>query len=167
MARKKVDIGPHYYTKSALEALQGRLTDTEAELAEALLEIGAAAEADSNTWHDNAAFDAANEEVRRLMGQKAQLVNLLSRATLHEETNNGSVGVGSRVNVLFEGDDEPETIEIGGHHVVRNPNDDGYDAEVVSSESPLGAALLGAKIGEVLTYQVGGRSISLVIKGVS
>lgn len=153
-----------FYTKTALEALEAQIVTVQSRLDEALNRLGGAAEDDNNTWHDNAAFDQANEDILKWRGELALLKKLRAEAVLHVSTApEGVADIGSLVTFVFEGDDDTEQIEIGGHHIVRSIETNPKKIKVISSESPLGAALLGHKAKEHVRYTVNGRNLTVTI----
>ena len=64
------------------------------------------------------------------------------------------------LTIRYDGDDDTETVLLGS----REEGSHG-DLEVISPNSPLGAALLGARVGETREYQLpdgGSMKVSLV-----
>ena len=64
--QKDVEMTSYYCTQETYDALLEQETQLKKSLKEALGQLGEAAASDSNTWHDNAAFDATNELIRRI-----------------------------------------------------------------------------------------------------
>ena len=71
-----------------------------------------------------------------------------------------SVRVGSTVTVVENGYDNEETYRIVGAQEADPSN--GY----ISNESPFGRALLGAKVGQVVTVETPGGGLELSIKSI-
>ncbi len=94
-------------------------------------------------------YHAAKDEQGHMEGRIRQLEYLLENGEVVEPGPTGEVTVGHRITILYEGDDESdaETYIIG--HVEEKL--EGYD--IVSPGSPMGAALLGAAVGEWVSYQ--------------
>ena len=67
------------------------------------------------------------------------------------------------LKIRYEGDDDTETVLLGSREEgVRG------DLEVVSPNSPLGAALIGAHVGDTREYQLpdgGSMKVALVVRG--
>ena len=98
---------------------------------------------------ENGDYHAAKDEQGHMEGRIRQLEYLLDQAVIVEASDDGSVGLGSVVKVLFEGDPESEAqTYLIGHIEEQHP-----DYEVMSDKSPLGAALLGAKAGDDVSYE--------------
>jgi len=97
---------------------------------------------------ENGDYHAAKDEQGHMEGRIRQLEYLIESAVIVEAAADGTVGLGSVVTVLFDGDPEDEAQRyLIGHIEEQNP-----DHEVMSDKSPLGAALMGHAAGEVVTY---------------
>ena len=76
------------------------------------------------------------------------LAHVIENAVILEANSNGSsVGAGSIVSIVFEGDTVVEKYLVGS--IEEKPE----DLMVVSPASPMGAALLGSSIGDVVEYE--------------
>lgn len=85
----------------------------------------------------------AVEAIGRLNSLKAEgdrIATLLSRAEIVEESNDGSVRVGSVVELDFDG--EVETFCFGSLH------EEHGDLEILTPTSPIGEAVAGARAGQ-------------------
>jgi transcription elongation factor GreA len=98
---------------------------------------------------ENADYQTAKEEQGFLEGRIQQLEIMLLDAIIIEEGQGPKdrVGLGSRVTVLEEGEDEPETFIIVG------PVESDPVNGRISNESPIGEALMARKVGERVTVQ--------------
>lgn len=153
------------YTQDGYDRLVKQVADLEAAHKVALASLGDAAEADSNTWHDNPAFDEANRAIRTAAERLAKAKRLLADAMVVEVGSNGVVNVGSVVTYEFVGEGEAHTILIAGRHVIR-----AHDDEImhVSTSSPLGAAIWGHTVGDDVAYVApNGRTFVVKITSVS
>lgn len=98
---------------------------------------------DFGSVSENAEYDAALEEQTLVENRIAYLENVLKHAKVISESSGGNlVVIGSKVAVEMDG--EIDEFKIVGK-VEANPAQ-----KMISNESPLGAALLGAKIGETV-----------------
>jgi transcription elongation factor GreA len=77
-----------------------------------------------------------------------------------EATSGDKVETGTVVEVLMEGDDEPSSYLIGSIE----ERGTGYD--VISPGSPLGKALLGHAVGDVVTYEAPSGKFSVEVVSV-
>jgi transcription elongation factor GreA len=110
---------------------------------------------------ENGDYHAAKDQQGQMEARIRQLQGILIDAKVVEPSAaDGSVVVGSVVEIRFEGDDDTEKYLVG--HIEERP--DGY--EVVSPGSPLGAALMGKKPGEKTSYSVSTTSIGVEIVSV-
>ena len=105
---------------------------------------------------ENGGYHAAKDEQGKLEARIRQLTQLLRDAKVGEApTSAGVAGPGMVVEVVYEGDDEPERFLIGSR-------EDKADIPVYSANSPLGLALTGSKVGEKVTYSLpNGSSMSV------
>ena len=101
---------------------------------------------DEGDLKENGGYHAAKDEQGKLEARIRQLTQLLRDAKVGEApTSSGVAGPGMVVEVLYEGDDEPERFLIGSR-------EDKADIPVYSANSPLGLALTGTEVGEKVTY---------------
>jgi transcription elongation factor GreA len=101
---------------------------------------------DEGDLKENGGYHAAKDEQGKLEARIRQLTQLLRDAKVGEApTSSGVAGPGMVVEVLYEGDDEPERFLIGSR-------EDKADIPVYSANSPLGLALTGSRVGEKVTY---------------
>lgn len=99
---------------------------------------------------ENSEYDQAKNEQAQLEERIAKLEMMLRNAKLIEEDSitTDVVSIGSKVMVKdLEYDEEMEYLIVGSAEA------DPYNGKI-SNESPLGNALLGGKLGDVLDVQV-------------
>ena len=100
---------------------------------------------------ENAEYDAAREEQRSNEGKIAEIEYQIKNAVVQEEiTDNSYVHLNSVVTVYDEEFGEEETYTISSVTDVDVMNNK------ISSESPVGAALIGAHVGDIVTAQTPG-----------
>ena len=108
---------------------------------------------------ENADYDYAKAEQAFVEGRIKDLEDSLRRAQIIE--NGGQtdqVRVGSTVTVVEAGfEDEPETYHIVGVHEADPSNGR------ISNESPIGQALLGQKVGDMVSAQIPAGEIQFTI----
>jgi transcription elongation factor GreA len=97
---------------------------------------------------ENADYHAAKDEQGHMEGRIRHLEAILGNCEIVESVDDGTVKPGSVVTVLYEGDDEDDALtyliaSIEERH-------DAYDT--MSPNSPLGRALMGATVGDKVTY---------------
>lgn len=97
---------------------------------------------------ENGDYHAAKEEQGKMEGRIIHLARILKDAIIVEADGGGdSVGTGAVVSIVFEGDDEVEKYLVGSIEEQRD------DVSVASPGSPMGAALLGAAVGDTVEYE--------------
>ncbi|NLA37057.1 MAG: transcription elongation factor GreA [Actinobacteria bacterium] len=97
---------------------------------------------------ENGDYHAAKEEQGKMEGRIGHLAALIERSTIISEDGPlEAVAQGCVVTIVYEGDDEEEQYLIGSIEERRE------GVEVISPTSPLGAALLGSKAGEKVTFE--------------
>ncbi len=92
---------------------------------------------------DNAAYEEAKNEQARLEGRILELEQLLAKAKLITKIQSDVVSLGSEVNVRNSDEREYHYVIVGAYEA--NPA-----AGRISNESPVGKALLGHKLGELV-----------------
>ena len=111
---------------------------------------------------ENAEYDAARNEQAANEGEIVDLDYKIKNAVIIEVNSDTSfVHIGSKVTVYDEDMDEEETYEITGT-TEANPM-----ANKISNESPVGAALLKRKVGDVVKVNAPDGEYRLVIKNIS
>ena len=98
---------------------------------------------------ENGDYHAAKDEQGHMEGRIRQLEHILETAEIIEHAHPGSVGPGSIVTIVYEGDSDV----MAERYLVGHMEEKTGDLDVMSPESPLGAALLGATAGTSVEYQ--------------
>jgi len=99
---------------------------------------------------ENGGYHAAREEQGQQEARIRQLQELLRTAKVGQAPAQSDVAApGMVLTVRYDGDDDVETFLLGS----REEGQAG-GLEVYSPNSPLGAAILGAKVGETRQYQL-------------
>lgn len=102
---------------------------------------------------ENGGYHAAREEQGHQEARIRQLTAMLENAQVGEAPAAGSDEVVPGVSVTIYYDDDPDdtdTFLLGSRELVGL--DDSVDVEVFSPQSPLGAAILGHRVGETVSY---------------
>lgn len=111
---------------------------------------------------ENADYQTAKEEQGFVEGRIQELQGMLLDAVILEEgaAPTDEVGLGSRVTVVEEGEDYPETFMIVGAAEADPGNGK------ISNESPLGQALLGRKVGQRVAVETPGGELVFKITAI-
>ena len=144
-------------TQEAYDKLKEELTWREGEYRDEITERIAAARAEGDL-SENGGYQAAREEQGKNEGRINELIVKLRNAKILEAPEAGPVGNGSVVTMDMAG---REMVVVLGSRDIAVATD--YD--VISPESPIGAAIMGAHAGDTVSYQApNGREISVTIK---
>ncbi len=110
---------------------------------------------------ENGDYHAAKEEQGKMEGRIMQLARMLEDVEIVEgEVDLSQVSPGCVVSITFEGDDTVEQYLIGSIEERR----DGID--VLSPGSPMGQALMGAKVDETVSFDAPAGAINVTIKAI-
>ncbi len=110
---------------------------------------------------ENADYDAAKNEQGHNEARIRQLEAMLKEAVVIEAPADAdAVEPGTLVELRYEGDDDVTTYLVGSIE----ERHETYD--VLSTNSPLGQAILGKPAGSTVTYQGPKRELSVTIVGV-
>ena len=112
---------------------------------------------------ENAEYDAAKKEEARVYGRMSEIEQLLRTATFIDdsEVDTDTVSLGNVVRVLDLDYNEEEEYKLVGFTEV-----DPLQMKI-SNESPIGAALIGAHLGDVVEAQTPGGKVRLKILEIS
>lgn len=100
---------------------------------------------------ENAEYDAAKNEQARIEGEIVEIEAKLKVAEIIKAGKKDVVSVGMKV-VVFDEDGDPQEVE---YELVGTTEADVYKNKI-SNESPLGQALIGRKVGDVVTVNAPG-----------
>ena len=106
---------------------------------------------------ENGDYHAAREEQGKMEARIRHLEAVLENAEIVEAAETDEVRPGVIVSIRYEGDDEPERYLIGS---IEERSD---DVETLTVSSPLGQALLGAKVDDVVGFQAPGGILNVTI----
>ena len=144
MAETKKNI----MTFEALRALEDELFDLKVykrkEVAQKIKEAR-----EQGDLSENAEYDAAKDEQRDIEARIEELEKLLKNVEVvgQDEVDADTVGIGSRVKLYdVEMDEEVEYTIVGSTEA------DALNGKI-SNESPVGAALIGSKVGETIVVE--------------
>jgi len=137
-----------WLTQEAFDKLQEELEHLRGPVRQEIIERISAAR-DEGDLKENGGYHAAREEQGKAEARIRQLEDMLRRAEVGETpADDGVVEPGMRVTTRFVGDSEVEVFLLGAREI-ETPE----DLEVFSPQSPLGSAIIGAKVGETVSYR--------------
>ncbi|MCI2185660.1 GreA/GreB family elongation factor [Bifidobacterium tibiigranuli] len=144
-------------TQEAYDKLKQELAYREGEYRDEITERIATARAEGDL-SENGGYQAAREEQGKNEGRINELIVKLRNTKILEAPEAGTVGNGSVVTLDLAGN---EMVYVLGSRDIAVATE--YD--VISPESPIGAAIIGAKKGDTVSYKTpNGREISVTVK---
>ena len=98
---------------------------------------------------ENAEYDAAKDEQRDIEARIEEIENILKNAEVVDEddVDTKTISVGCKVRILDKEYDEELELKIVGSTEASSLNG------MISNESPLGSALIGKKVGNVVSVE--------------
>ncbi|MCY4257839.1 MAG: transcription elongation factor GreA [bacterium] len=108
---------------------------------------------------ENGDYHAAKDEQGKMETRIAHLGALLRNSRIVAASNSETVSVGSVVTIAYEGDTADQERYLVGSIEERREG-----LEVISPTSPMGSAIIGASVGDTVSYQSPtGHSLSVQI----
>lgn len=152
---------PQYLTPEGLIALEKRLKNLKEVRRPQVAERLRQAMEEGGDLNENAEYEDAKNEQAFIEGEIVRLEAIISSAEIIEKTGkNDKVVVGSHVTVVEKGTKEQEVYHLVGS-AEANPTEG-----KISTESPFGKALLGAKVGEKVTVKAPDGDLVFTIKSI-
>jgi transcription elongation factor GreA len=146
-----------WLTQEAADRLAAELADLEGPLRAEIIKKIETARAEGDL-KENGGYHAAREEQGKIEGRIRQLKHMLEHAHIGTPpaSESGVVGQGMLITVDIAGDELK--FLLGSREIASG------EFDVYSEKSPLGSAVLGAKIGETVNYIApNGKSIQVAI----
>ncbi|GAA3965425.1 transcription elongation factor GreA [Gordonia caeni] len=110
---------------------------------------------------ENGGYHAAREEQGQQEARIRQLQDLLNNAEIGQAPTQSGVALPGSVVTVYFGDDEKDTESF---LIATREESIATDVEVYSPNSPLGSAIIDAKVGETRTYLVpSGAEVSVTL----
>ena len=159
---QSTEQGTIWLTQEAYDKLRTELENLKGPVRQEVIARISAAR-DEGDLKENGGYHAAREEQGKVEGRIRQLEDMLQRAQVGETPeDDGTVSPGMKVTYKFVGDDddEAETFLLGAREI-----EDSVDGlKVYSPQSPLGTAIIGARVGETVAYAApNGKTLEVVI----
>jgi transcription elongation factor GreA len=98
---------------------------------------------------ENGDYHAAKDEQGHMEGRIRQLEHILENAEIIEGAPEGEVGAGTIVTIVYEGDSD----DMAERYLLGHLEEKAGGLDVMSPDSPLGSALIGASIGDWVEYE--------------
>jgi transcription elongation factor GreA len=154
---------PQYLTPEGLRDLENRVRHLKEVRRPEVAERLRTAMEEGGDLSENAEYEDAKNEQAFIEGEILRIESILSSAQIIEETKGKKdfVRVGVHVTVVEEGSKQKEVYHLVGS-AEANPSDGR-----ISIESPLGKALLGAKVGDKVRVKAPDGEIVFTIKSIT
>jgi transcription elongation factor GreA len=153
---------PQYLTPEGLDNLEKRLKHLKEVRRPEVAERLRMAMEEGGDLSENAEYEDAKNEQAFVEGEIFRLERILSSAQIIEQVENtGVVTVGSFVTVVEKGTKEQEVYHLVGS-AEANPREG-----KISTESPLGKALMGAKVGDKVVVNAPDGKLTFTIKSIA
>ena len=146
-----------WLTQEAADRLSAELAELEGPRRADIIKKIEAARAEGDL-KENGGYHAAKDEQGKTEARIRQLKHMLENAHIGNPPvgESGVVGLGMLVTVDIAGDEMK--FLLGSREIASG------DVDIYSEKSPLGAAVLGSKIGETVTYTApNGREINVAV----
>lgn len=106
---------------------------------------------------ENSEYDAARDEQAKIEARIQELEYKLEHATIIDNADKSIVNVGCDVTILYVDDEEEDVYSIVG-----SLEADPFENKI-SNESPIGSAIIGKKVGDVVDVNANGSSYQVKI----
>jgi len=97
---------------------------------------------------ENADYDAARNEQAEIEGRIKKLESILENVTIIEDVATDKVGIGTTVKISYV--DDPEDTDQ--YRIVGSQEADPFESKI-SNESPIAQALIGHKVGDIVSVE--------------
>lgn len=134
-------------TKEGLEALEKELRDLiDVKKPEVIAKLqNARAMGDLS---ENADYDAARNEQAEIEARIKKLEAIMDNVQIIEEVSTDSVGLGNTVKISYVDDED----DLDEYKIVGSQEADPFESKI-SNESPIAKALMGHKVGDVVSVE--------------
>lgn len=106
---------------------------------------------------ENSEYDAARDEQAKIEARIQELEYKLEHATIIDNADKSIVNVGCDVTILYVDDEEEDEYSIVG-----SLEADPFENKI-SNESPIGSAIIGKKVGDIVDVSANGSSYKVKI----
>ena len=132
--------------------LESRLSELEQKIKDLGPEFHEVLNQSSETWHDNAPFDAVRDKQSLLYAEYSHLKFILLNSHKVSAHSSNSVAIGSHIEMTSGGKTRRYYVAGDWTHMTGRQN--GSGATVVTAKSPLGEAVIGAKLNQETKFGV-------------
>ena len=116
---------------------------------------------DHGDLSENSEYDAARDEQAKIEARIQELEYKLEHAKIIDSIDKSKVNVGCEVTILYVEDNEEEK-----YYIVGSLEADPF-ANKISNESPIGSAIIGKKVGDIVSVNANGMSYDVKILAIA
>lgn len=143
-----------YFTRQGLEKLKEELHQLKTVENKKIVKLIAEAAAFGDL-KENAAYHDARDKMSFLRMRVKELEGAINEAIVHEKEISDKIQVGSKVKVLFGGEEEIyEMVAPGEADILKNK---------LSYQSPLGVYLMGRGVGKEFDFEINDKKIKVKV----
>ena len=143
-------MATHHLSRSAYERLKAEFEDLSTR---GRIEVATKIETARlmGDLSENGDYHAAKDEQGHMEGRLRQLEHLIDplNHVIIEPGVPGTIGPGTIVSIVYEGDDD----DMAERYLIGHVEEKTAELDVMSPQSPLGTALLGKAIGDWVEYE--------------
>ena len=110
---------------------------------------------------ENSEYDAARDEQAKIEARIQELEYKLEHAKIVDKIDKSKVNVGCEVTIFYVDDKEEEK-----YYIVGSLEADPFENKI-SNESPIGSAIIGKKVGDVVSVNANGSSYDVKILAIA
>ena len=110
---------------------------------------------------ENAEYDAARNEQALVESKIKELEVMIENAVVIKEISTDKVSLGNKVTIKYEDDNETEEYSIVG-----SKEADPFQNKI-SNESPIAKAIMGKKVGDIVTVESPNGKYKVAIVGIA
>ncbi len=165
VSAKDIVEGGVYCMEFEVPLIEARMESVGLAIQDVAVDISAAMDQSSETWHDNAPADAAFAHLNKLDQDKHRLTIAQRRLVQlpYPTPDMGIVTVGSLITCEMK--DDEFGLLIVGNAPVHHPHD--YEGnDIASLVAPIPRALLGLEVGDETNFTVGDRVQSVAVRAI-
>ncbi len=134
--------------------ITNRIAEIDQQIADLGPEFYEAFNQSSETWHDNAPFEAVRDKQSNLSAEQQSLKQILQDSTLEQPTSvKDQAEAGKSLTIKNLSDSSVKRYFMAGDWTAyageKQPDS---DATIISRRSPLGNAMLGRKVGDKFEF---------------
>lgn len=157
-------ISSVWFLAPDLEDLDAEIARIRAIIRETKLEAQEGTEQSSESWHDNYVFEESQRQLKMYLNHLGGLSKARERAeVISAPTSPEEVTIGTTVSFRIEEERISDTFSIGSYMVF----DRLRELDFISYETPIASILMGAKVGDVRSGVVAGRTKTLLIQSIT